>query len=99
MPQTNLGRWTGLLSLVLAALFVWLIVGINSGGILRGSPLAKTLGLSWSAAAVVTFVLALVSRFKLKDRAAVVVVAMVLGGICTILAAFELVEIALSILR
>jgi hypothetical protein len=29
-----------LLSLVLAALFVWLIVGINSGAIPRGSPLA-----------------------------------------------------------
>jgi succinate-acetate transporter protein len=57
------------------------------------------LGLGWSAAAVATFVLALVSRFKFKDRAAVVVVAMVLGGMCTILAAFELVEVASSILR
>jgi len=81
--------------LVLAALAVWLIVGINSGGILRGSPLAKTLGLSFSAAAVATFVLALVSRFKFKDRSAVVVVAMVLGWIFTIPAVLELVEIAL----
>jgi len=96
MPQTTLGRWAGLLSLVLAAVAVWLIVGINSGGIPRGSPLAKTLGLSFSAAAVATFVLALVSRFMFKDRSAVVVVAMVLGGIFAVPALFELVEAALA---
>jgi hypothetical protein len=54
------------------------------------------LGLSFSAAAAATFVVALVSRFKFKDRSAVVVVAMVLGGIFTILALSELVETALA---
>jgi hypothetical protein len=78
---------------------VWLVVGINSGGMLRGSPLARTVGLCWSATAVATFVLALLSRFMFKDRAAMVVVEMVLGGICTIPAAFELVEVAVSLLR
>ncbi len=77
--------------MIVVALFVWLVTGLKSGGLVRGSTLARTVGLTWSATAVATFVLALVTRFKLKDRAAVVVVAMVIGGIFTFFVASEFV--------
>lgn len=92
MPRTTLGRWAGGLSFVSVVLFAWVVIGLNTGILERGALLAIVSGTGMMVAGLGAFLLALVSRYKHRDRSLVVLVAVIVGALLFPIIVMELAE-------
>jgi hypothetical protein len=81
LPSTVLGKWAGGLLLVFIALLTWTVVGVNFGGLERGTVLTDVVAVGMMGVGVVTFVTALLSRIKFKDRSWVIVLGMIVPAL------------------
>jgi len=77
LPSTVIGTWAGGLLLVFIALLTWTVVGVNFGGLERGTVLTTVVVVGMMGVGVATFVTALFSRIKFKDRSWVIVLGMI----------------------
>ncbi len=96
MPKSKLGKYAGGLLVVFLVFLVALILGVNSGTLSRGTPLAKTAGICTTIAAIATFVTAVISSTKFKDRSFVVILAVIFGTLGVILFTLETLEVILG---
>jgi len=96
MPKSRLGKYAGGLLVVFLVFLVALILGVNSGTLPRGTPLAKTAGICTTIAAIATFVTAVISSIKFKDRSFVVILAVIFGTLGVILFTLETLEVILG---
>lgn len=92
MPRTTPGRWAGALSLVSVVLFGWVVMGINLGILEPGTLPALVSGTAMMVAGIAALVMALVSRFRYKDRSFVVLLAVIIGGLLSLIILGELVQ-------
>jgi hypothetical protein len=92
MPKTKLGKWAGGLSAVFLLFLIALILEKNLLGILPGTPLARIVGICMMIAGIATFVTAVVSLVKFKDRSFVVILATIIGIIAMLSVVIEVVE-------
>ena len=91
LPRTLIGKWAGGLLLVFVVLLVWMIVGINFGGMEPGSFLARVAGISMLVVGATTLVTALLSRIKFKDRSWVITVGMIVPALILIFVVVDLI--------
>lgn len=91
LPRTPIGKWAGGLLLAFVALLAWTIVGINFGGMDRGSLLARVAGISMLVVGATTLVTALLSRIKFKDRSWVLAVGMIVPALVLIFVVVDLI--------
>ena len=92
MPKTKLGKWAGGLSAVFLLFLIALILGKPLLGILPGTPLIRIVGICAMIAGMATFVTAVVSLVKFKDRSFVVILATIIGIIAMLIVVMEVVE-------
>jgi hypothetical protein len=92
MPKTKLGKWAGGLLAVFLLLLIALILGMKLLGILPGTLLARIVGICMMIAGIATFVTAVVSLVKFKDRSFVVILATIIGIIAMLAVVMEVVE-------
>lgn len=91
IPKTTLGKWAGGLSAVFLVFFIALILGRNLAGLRPGTPLIVTIGLCAMFAGIATFVTAIVSLMRFKDRSLVVILATIFGFLAILMIIFGLV--------
>jgi fluoride ion exporter CrcB/FEX len=92
MPKTKLGKWAGGLSAVFLVFFIALILGRNLAGFQPGTPLMVIVGICAMITGIATFVTAVVSLVKFKDRSVVVILATIIGIIAMLIVVMEVVE-------
>ena len=92
MPKTKLGKWAGGLLVVFVVLLIALIYGMNVAGWRPGTPLSITVGICMAIAGVATFVTAVISLVKFKDRSFVVILAVIIGLIAVLIVIMEVAE-------
>ena len=92
MPKTKLGKWAGGLSAVFLVFFIALILGRNLAGFQPGTPLKVIVGICAMIAGIATFVTAVVSLVKFKDRSVVVILVTIIGIIAMLFVVMEVVE-------
>jgi hypothetical protein len=92
MPKTKLGKWAGGLLAVFLLFLIALTLGMNLLGILPGTPLIRIVGICTMIAGIATFVTAVVSLIKFKDRSFVVILATIIGIIAMLIVVMEVVE-------
>jgi hypothetical protein len=92
MPKTKLGKWAGGLLTVFLVFFIALILGRNVARWQPGTPLIVIVGICAMVAGIATFVTAVVSLIKLKDRSFVVVLATIFGSVAILIFIMEVVE-------
>ncbi len=91
MPKTRIGKWSvGLL--LLFGLFVLTTIIMRSAGHHAGDPLLVIPAICAGALGVATFVTALISLFKKKDRTFLVVFCAVIGFFVSLVVIFEVIE-------
>ena len=71
---------------------VALILGMKLAGLKPGTPLIITLGTCMMISAIAAFVIGVVALIRFKDRAFVVILAVVLGFFASLLSIMEVVE-------
>jgi hypothetical protein len=91
LPTTLIGKWAGGLLLVFIVLLAWVIVGINFGGMERGSLLAAWAGGSMVFVGAATLVTGLLSQVKFKDRSWVIAVGMIVPALILIFVVVDLI--------
>ena len=77
--------------MVFVVLLAWTIVGINFGGMERGSLRANVAGTSMLVVGATTLVTALLSRIKFKDRSWVIAVGMIFPALILIFVVVDLI--------
>jgi hypothetical protein len=92
MPRTSLGKWAGGLMVAFLVFLIAVILGRNLLGIQPGTPSIVIVGIGMAITGLATFVTAVVSLFKFKDRSFVVILATILGFLATLIFILELVE-------
>ncbi len=92
MPKTMLGKWAGGLLVAFLVFFIALIVGRNFMRLMLGTPLIWMLGMCAMVTGIATFVAAVVSLIRFKDRSFVVILATIIGSLATLIFIAELVE-------
>jgi hypothetical protein len=92
MPKTKLGKWAVGLSAVFLVFFIALILGRNLAGFQPGTPLIVIVGICAMIAGIATFVTAVLSLVKFKDRSFVVILATIIGIIAMLIVVMEVVE-------
>ena len=92
MPKTKLGKWAGGLLAVFLVFFIALILGRNLAGFQPGTPLIVIVGICAMIAGIATFVTAVLSLVKFKDRSFVVILATIIGIIAMLIVVMEVVE-------
>jgi hypothetical protein len=91
MPKTKIGKWSvGLL--LLFGLFVLTTILMRRAGHYPGDPMLVIPGLCAAALGVATFVTALISLFKHKDRTFLVGFCAVIGFLVSLIVIFEVIE-------
>jgi hypothetical protein len=93
MPKTKLGKWAGGLLVVFVVLLAALIYGMNVAGWQPGTPLSITVGTCAMIAGIATFVTAVISLVKFKDRSFAVFLAVIIGLIAVLIATIEVGEV------
>lgn len=68
MPRTTLGKWSGGLAALFAALLVTTMVSVTTDVVESGSLVAIVLGTIMMATGAATFVVSVVSLVKAKDH-------------------------------
>jgi hypothetical protein len=96
IPKSRLGKYAAGLLVVFFVLLVALMIGVNSGTLPRGTPLAKTAGICTMIAAIATFVTGVISLIKFKDRSFVVILVVIFGALGVILFTLETLEVILG---
>ena len=92
MPKTKLGKWAGGLLAVFLLFLIALILGRNLAGFQPGTPLIVIVGICAMIAGIATFVTAVLSLVKFKDRSFVVILATIIGIIAMLIVVMEVVE-------
>jgi len=91
LPRTKLGKWSvGILLLFI--LFVLVAILIRNAGHGPGDPLLVVPGILAVALGVATFVTALISLFKQKDRTFLVVLCAVIGFFVSLIVILEAID-------
>lgn len=92
MPKTILGKWAGGLLVAFLVFIIALIVGRNLLGLMPGTPLLRMLGMCAMVTGIATFLTAVVSLIRFKDRSFLVILATIIGSLATLISIGELVE-------
>jgi hypothetical protein len=96
LPRSAAGRISAGLLVAFVALLVWLVVGVNTGGLEPGTSLARTLGVVMLTSGVATIVAASVARWRAHDRSWSVIGTLVVPAIVVLAFAIDLVLNALT---